>query len=50
VGAEGAGIRTLTRKRCDHVVRIPGRAEVESLNVTVSAGVMLAHLLARQAD
>jgi len=47
VGAEGAGIRTLTRKRCDHVVRIPGRAEVESLNVTVSAGVMLAHLLDR---
>lgn len=47
VGAEGSGIRPLTRKRCDHVVRIPGNPDVESLNVTVSAGVMLARLLQR---
>ena len=41
VGAEGEGMRRLTRESCDLLVRIPMRGEVESLNVSVSAGVCL---------
>jgi len=41
LGAEGAGMRQLTRKRCDALVRIPMRGAVESLNVSVASGVCL---------
>jgi 23S rRNA (guanosine2251-2'-O)-methyltransferase len=41
IGAEGDGMRRLTRESCDLLVRIPMRGEVESLNVSVSAGVCL---------
>ncbi len=41
VGAEGGGMRRLTRERCDFVVRIPMAGQVESLNVSVAAGVAL---------
>lgn len=37
VGAEGAGIAELTRKRCDVVARIPMATDTESLNASVSA-------------
>jgi 23S rRNA (guanosine2251-2'-O)-methyltransferase len=41
LGAEGEGMRQLTRKTCDELVRIPMAGAVESLNVSVASGVCL---------
>lgn len=41
LGAEGAGMRQLTRKSCDALVRLPMRGAVESLNVSVASGICL---------
>jgi 23S rRNA (guanosine2251-2'-O)-methyltransferase len=41
LGAEGPGMRQLTRKTCDELVHIPMRGAVESLNVSVASAVCL---------
>lgn len=41
LGAEGDGMRQLTRKTCDALVSIPMQGAVESLNVSVASGVCL---------
>jgi|SRR6476469_7650708 len=41
LGAEGSGIRRLTRESCDDLVGLPMLGVVESLNVSVAAGVLL---------
>lgn len=41
MGAEGAGMRRLTREHCDYLVKLPMAGSVSSLNVSVAAGVCL---------
>jgi 23S rRNA (guanosine2251-2'-O)-methyltransferase len=41
MGAEGEGMRRLTRETCDALVKIPMMGGVESLNVSVASGVAL---------
>jgi 23S rRNA (guanosine2251-2'-O)-methyltransferase len=41
LGAEGEGLRRLTRERCDYRVRLPMHGTVSSLNVAVAAGICL---------
>jgi 23S rRNA (guanosine2251-2'-O)-methyltransferase len=49
LGAEGTGLRQLTRQNCDFLVSLPQRGAVESLNVAVAAAMLLYETL-RQRD
>lgn len=45
VGAEGKGMRRLTREQCDIVLSLPMLGQVESLNLSVATGVLLYEVL-----
>jgi len=45
MGAEEKGMRRLTREQCDFLVKIPMQGSVESLNVSVAAGVLIYEIL-----
>jgi 23S rRNA (guanosine2251-2'-O)-methyltransferase len=49
IGAEGPGMRRLTRESCDLLVKIPMQGQVESLNASVAAGVCLFESVRRRA-
>lgn len=40
IGAEGKGVRPSTKKHCDYIVKIPLKGKVNSLNASVSAGII----------
>ena len=41
MGSEGDGISQLVRKNCDHIISIPMQGHIDSLNVSVAAGILL---------
>jgi len=47
VGSEGRGLRRLVKESCDHLVRIPLRGKIESLNASV-AGALVMYEVVRQ--
>ena len=49
MGAEGVGMRNLTKKQCDFLANLPMQGQVESLNVSVAAGICL-YEIRRQRD
>lgn len=48
MGSEGTGIAPLLKKQCDTIVSIPTCGKIDSLNVSVAAGVLLYELYRRQ--
>jgi 23S rRNA (guanosine2251-2'-O)-methyltransferase len=50
LGAEGRGLRELTRRGCDWLVRLPSEGSVESLNVSVAAGMLLYEAVRQRQD
>jgi 23S rRNA (guanosine2251-2'-O)-methyltransferase len=49
MGAEGEGLRRLTREHCDELFRIPTVGEISSLNVSVATGICLFEVLRQRA-
>ena len=41
MGSEGSGMMSLVRTKCDHIVSIPMSGHIDSLNVSVAAGVLM---------
>jgi len=50
MGAEGAGLRKLTKTHCDYLAAIPMQGSVESLNVSVATGVVLYEVLRQRSQ
>lgn len=49
LGSEGKGLRRLVKQKCDYLVRLPMLGKIDSLNVSVAAGVLLYEVI-RQRD
>ncbi|MEN3042437.1 MAG: 23S rRNA (guanosine(2251)-2'-O)-methyltransferase RlmB [Fervidobacterium sp.] len=47
-GNEGSGIRQLVRESCDELISVPMKTPIDSLNVSVSAGIILYEVLRRE--
>ncbi|MCI8392467.1 MAG: 23S rRNA (guanosine(2251)-2'-O)-methyltransferase RlmB [Clostridia bacterium] len=41
IGSEGSGMSRLTREKCDFIVKIPMQGKINSLNASVSAGIVI---------
>ena len=50
MGAEGSGLRELTRKNCEFLVKLPQIGAVESLNVSVATGMLLYEITRQRLD
>jgi len=50
MGAEEKGLRRLTREQCDFLLKIPMQGSVESLNVSVAAGVLIYEIFRQRMD
>ncbi|WP_455219065.1 23S rRNA (guanosine(2251)-2'-O)-methyltransferase RlmB [Kaarinaea lacus] len=50
MGAEGSGMRRLTKEKCDYLVQLPMEGTVESLNVSVATGICLYEVLRQRAQ
>lgn len=50
IGSEGEGMRLKTREHCDILLRVPMHSRAESLNASVSAGVVLSHWSAQHPE
>jgi 23S rRNA (guanosine2251-2'-O)-methyltransferase len=50
MGAEGSGLLRLTMESCDHLINLPMRGQVESLNVSVATGICLYEILRSRAN
>lgn len=50
MGAEGDGMRRLTREQCDYLVKLPMAGVVSSLNVSVATGVCLYEIVRQRAQ
>jgi len=44
LGSEGSGIRKLVKENCDHLIKIPISNKIESLNISVAAGIIMYEL------
>ena len=49
MGAEGKGLRKLTQKQCDQLIKIPMVNDMESLNVSVAAGIIMYEVVRQNA-
>ena len=48
LGNEGEGLSRLVRERCDFLVQVPMKGNIESLNASVAAGVLLYEIIRRR--
>jgi 23S rRNA (guanosine2251-2'-O)-methyltransferase len=45
IGSEGSGMSRLTKENCDFIVKIPMKGKINSLNASVSAGIVMYEVL-----
>lgn len=50
IGSEGKGISRLVKEQCDHLVKIPMNGKINSLNASVSAGIILYQVLLKRSN